>query len=504
MGRQTLWHIVLIIVFVLIGYELIKKGFFAYPYFKILSESNKTVEKLIIAPRGVLYDRDGRLLVGNKTISTSAITRTYAYPKATSHLLGYLSLPNDTDLKDYSCGAPALTTQLVGKTGLEKYYECRLRGRTGSVLYEVDAQGKTRGELAQNEPQDGENITLSISLPLQRAAEKAFGKQRGAIIASNPKTGEILLFYSSPTYDPGIFVQKDGSQYQSVANDPDRPLFNRLTSGTYPPGSTIKPFVAISALEESVITLDTEFEDTGIFKLGGSSFGNWYYLQYGKKEGAVNVERAIIRSNDIFFYQTGLKLGVEHLKSWLHTFRLDETDIKPYFSESTGVIPDEAWKMKALREEWYSGDTVNMSIGQGYTLVNPVQLQAGTALLANGGNYCKFRFEKDTPTHCESLDLKQEYMSAVTKGMQGACATGGTGWPFFDYAVKGKRIDVACKTGTAESEQGEALPHAWFIAFAPVSDPEIAITVLVENGGEGSSVAAPIAKDILTTYFSQK
>lgn len=504
MGRRTLWNTILLCVFIFFAAELAKKTLIAYQYFKALSESNKTAEKLISAPRGVLYDRDGTLLVSNQINSDKRLTRTYSSPEATAHLLGYLALPTSVDLKDYSCGAPAVSTQLVGKTGLEKFFECRLRGRSGSIISEVDAHGVVSQELARNEPVEGENIQLTISLPLQIIAQKAFGKARGAVISTNPKTGEVLLFYSSPTYNPNIFVQKDSSAYHAVLADPDQPLFNRLTSGVYPPGSTIKPFIALAALEEGAITPDFQVEDTGIFKLGNVSFGNWYYLQYGKKEGPIAVERAITRSNDIFFYQTGLKLGVDRLKTWLHRFRLDQVDIKPYFSEAIGSIPNESWKLRTLHEHWYLGDTVNMSIGQGYMIINPIQLHIGTAIIANSGVFCKLQFEKGTPKHCESLNLNQTYLRIVRSGMQGVCEIGGTGWPLFDFTVRGRRIHVGCKTGTAESEQTKALPHAWFTVFAPAENPEIAVTVLVENGGEGSNVAAPIAKDILTTYFSHK
>lgn len=504
MGSRTLWTLILTGFFLFFTFELVKKTIFAHRYYKTLAESNKTAEHLVSAPRGVLYDRYGTLLVGNLKNGNKTLTRTYTSPEATAHLLGYMALPTSLDLKDYSCGAPIASSQKVGKTGLEKYFECRLRGKPGSIYYEVDARGKLQRELARNEPREGENVRLSISLPLQETAKNAFGKLRGAAIASVPKTGEVLLFYSSPTYNPDIFVQKDRSAYQKVVSDPDQPLFNRLTSGVYPPGSTIKPFVALAALEEKMITPDFEVEDTGIFKLGNNEFGNWYYLQYGKKEGSVNVQRAISRSNDIFFYQVGLKLGIKRLASWLHTFRLADTDIKPYFPQAQGTIPDRAWKEKVLHEDWYLGDTVNMSIGQGYVLINPVQLHVGTATVANGGTFCSFLFEKDAVQHCESLKLEKKYLSTVIAGMQDACTTGGTGYPFFDFAVNGKRIDVGCKTGTAEAEHEKAQPHAWFMVFAPALNPEIAVTVLVENGGEGSSVAAPIAKDILTTYFSHK
>ncbi len=489
--------------FIVFIFEFFKISILAHNYYLRLSEGNRIKEKIILAPRGVFYDREGKLLVTNKQDKKPGyFVRRYLYPEATAHLLGYMGLPNTVNLQDYSCGSPPLSYQMVGSVGLERYFECSLRGRPGKILYEVNARGKELVELGKIDAKPGENIELSILLELQQAAHKAFQGQRGAAIATDPKTGEVLLFYSAPSFNSNIFVNKDSQAYSNLVKDEGRPLFNRLTLGTYPPGSVIKPVIALSALEEGVISKESMYEDTGILEVGGVSFGNWYFLQYGKTEGMIDVVRAIARSNDIFFYQVGMRLGVDKLNDWLNKFSLAEQDLSKVFPQAAGVIPDETWKKTKVGQNWYLGDTINMSIGQGYLMLNPAQVHMATTIIANRGEKCDFLFKKNESRHCEKLKLKQENIELVSMGMMKACESGGTGWPFFDFKVDGKRIKVACKTGTAESNSYKASPHAWFTIFAPSDNPKIVLTILVENGGEGSYVAAPIAKEILEVFLS--
>lgn len=503
-GERINIFLVLKITLLLIGiffwWELIEKTLFAHNYFQTLSQNNLLRKVDVIAPRGVFFDRDGEVLTLNKKDKIHGFVREYLYPKETAHLLGFLSLPNEVNLKDYGCGAPAFNYQYIGKAGLEKYFECRLRGKPGETIYESDARAVKKRQIAVNPAKQGENITLSLSIKLQKQAELAFKNLKGAAVATNPKTGEVLLFSSYPSFDSESF--KKPNAYQALVDDLNKPLYNRLTLGIYPPGSVIKPIIALASLEEKVITSFTTFEDTGVFKFGGVSFGNWYYLKYGKKEGAVNVVKAIARSNDIFFYQTGLKLNVDKLNKWFKAFHLDGTDLINYFPEEKGVLPNAEWKKKTQHESWYLGDTVNLSIGQGYLLVNPVQMHLAISVIANNGSFCNLTFEKNSQPFCQNFNLNSTNISLVKEGMVKACETGGTAWPFFDLKYKNKKIQVACKTGTAESQQKSTEPHAWFTMFYPVEKPIFALTVFVENGGEGSDVAAPIAKKIFETYIS--
>ncbi len=500
-SRIYLFYFLFLLTFAFFITELFKKNILAYKYYQRLSEANRTQEEILPAPRGIFYDRYKEPLVINRKDKKYLLKRSYLYPELTAHLLGYMALPDEVNLKDYSCGAPPLSQQFVGKTGLEKYFECSLRGRYGKILYEVDAMGEKVRELVRGEAEQGRNVDLSISLALQRKAHEAFQGRPGGAIATDPKTGEVLLFYSSPSFDTNKLTEEQGL-FTRLLNDDYKPLFDRLSLGLYPPGSVVKPVIALAALEEGVIRPQTTFEDTGIFKFGGVEFGNWYYLQYGKKEGEVDVVKAISRSNDIFFYNIGTRMPVSKFKYWFRYFGLDSTGLKPYLPQAQGILPDQEWKEENYGERWYTGDTVNLSIGQGFILLNPVQLHLATAALANRGRSCALSFEKGVLRHCTDLKLGGRNLDQVTSGMVRACAEGGTGWPFFDFKIRGKKEQVACKTGTAESQDTKAPPHAWFTVFAPVAQPEIVLTVFLENGGEGSGEAAPIAKEILTEYFS--
>jgi len=503
-NRYISSYLVLLLTFLVLAVSLFAKTVVGHKYYSALSESNRVKETLLIAPRGVFFDNENKALIANDDNPKYGFSRRYLYPEATAHLLGYLSLPDKTLLQDYSCGAPPLSNQFVGKTGLEKYFECQLRGEPGKIIFETNALGEKKRELARVEPSQGDNIKLTISLDLQQAAHEAFKNGlSGGAIASNPKTGEVLLYYSSPSFNSNLLTKQLGL-YQDLEADEQKPLFNRLALGLYPPGSIIKPIIAIGALQKGVVTKETTFTDNGIFKLGGVEFGNWYFLQYGKTDGEVNVVKAIKRSNDIYFYQLGVKMGVNNINTWLQKFGFRDQSLQQYFAQSQSLLPNNDWKKRTLGESWYLGDTVNLSIGQGYLLVNPIQMHLATAIIANNGQKCDLHFTKNNLGHCQNLGIDQEHINTVILGMVQACGSGGTGWPFFDYSVNKKTIITACKTGTAESTGDGALPHAWFTVMAPAHDPEIVLTVLVEHGGEGSQVAAPIAKQILDTFFATK
>ena len=291
----------------------------------------------------------------------------------------------------------------------------------------------------------------------------------------------------------------------SYLKDQNKPLFNRAIEGTYPPGSLFKLVLAAGALEEKKINDKTTFEDTGILKAGPLSFGNWYFLQYGKTDGMVDIIKAIRRSNDIFFYKTGDLLTPNKIKKWAEIFGYGlKTGIG--LSETEGLVPSPFWKEETIKDSWYLGDTYNFSIGQGYLLVSPLQVNQTTAVFANGGYLCKPNLLKsdvktsrrDVSTTCKKLPIADKTLSLIREGMKQACSTGGTGWPFFDF-----KPSVGCKTGTAESQSKESIPHAWFTVFAPFEVPEIVLTVLIEESGQGSDIAAPIAKEILQYYFAR-
>ncbi|PJE63937.1 hypothetical protein COU89_00570 [Candidatus Roizmanbacteria bacterium CG10_big_fil_rev_8_21_14_0_10_45_7] len=501
-GRTRILIGIILLAYALLVVELLKKTVFSSSYYQRLSDSNAIRQIEISAPRGVFYDRNNELLTTNAESKRYTFLREYPYHELYAHVIGYVGLPSEKNLKDRTCPVKARSNELVGVYGLERIYECRLRGVPGVRYVMTNAQGEQQVELAVTQPKKGEDMYLTLDTRLQKAAAQALKGKQGAVLATNPTTGEVLAFYSSPAFDPQRIIHTLRA-YGEYAADPQQPLFNRVVSGIYPPGSVVKPLYALGALEDGVIDERTIVEDTGVLEVGGTSFGNWYYLQYGKREGLVDVVKAIARSNDIFFYTLGIQGGEDKLVSWIKQFRYGKTDMDGFFAQTPSTLPDDAWKRERFGEQWYLGDTINLSIGQGYLLVSPTQVHSSVSLIASGGTWCPYRFEKGQKSDCTHQTINPQHLQLIRAGMRAACSTGGTGYPLFNYKVQGKSIGVACKTGTAESTTKIEDPHAWFTAFAPADSPSIVVTVLVEHGGEGSAVAAPIAKAVLDAYFTQ-
>jgi len=478
--------------------------------------------------------------------------RRYLYPDATAHVVGYINELSEEELKEeYFQLRGYMTGDRIGRVGAEDVFEERLRGRNGKQLVEVDSSGKIIRVLGQDPAVPGETIQLSLDAKLSEVAARAFpAGQKGAVIVSKPSTGEILALYSSPSYSPNLFTQGMSQlEYTNLINNPDQPMFNRAIGGVYPPGSTFKIVTSLAGLEEGAIKNDTTVEDTGVITIGPYKFPNWFFLEYGKTDGIVNVVRAIARSNDIFFYKAGEWLGISKLASWAQKIGIGKPLGIELSGEAGGLMPDPGWKEKqfqtpadleARNNLWYLGDTYHVAIGQGYLLTTPLQVNTWTNIIANNGRLCKPTITKITnkksqTANCKDLDIKKETITTIREGMLEACSTGGTGWVFFNFAinkpdttgaVKSVQIPVGCKTGTAEFGDTTAKPHAWFTVFAPLppetftkdgtastsslssgqgitGDPEISVTVLVEGAGQGSDQAAPVAKKILEEWFSR-
>jgi penicillin-binding protein 2 len=331
------------------------------------------------------------------------------------------------------------------------------------------------------------------------------GGKLGAVIVSDPK-GEVLALYSSPSFDPNIFVDdKNQDRVIALLNDKNLPFFNRAISGSFHPGSIFKPFVAIAALEEGKINEGFTFIDPGVIRVGTFSYTNWYFTQYGKTEGTIDLSRALTRSTDTFFYKLGELTGAEAIANWAYKFGVgDETEID-IPGEGVGLIPSPEWKLRVKGERWFLGNTYHMSIGQGDIALTPVGVNMAISAIANGGSLCKPRIVTFLGElgngQCRDVQIKRENLDLVKEGMLGACSPGGTGFTFFDFPTKSPNATfVACKTGTAETGDGKTT-HAWFVAFGPVDSPEIVATVLVEKGGEGAYVAGPIARGIFDYWF---
>lgn len=466
-----------------------------------------------------------------------------------AHVLGYLGEISQMELTTANLQGCASTTfvgqidqsrncdyrlgDLVGREGAESVYETVLRGVSGKKLVEVDASGSTVANIATQDPKPGLNLVLSLDAGLQKASYEALKEAiakvgsipiksgsmagpdsigAGAVVAANPSTGEIYALVSYPSYDPGVFVDPtESGKVAGILNNPNQVLLNRPIAGTYPPGSTFKIITATAGLESGRVKADTKVEDTGVIYLGSFAFPNWYWIQYGKTEGIIDIVRAIARSNDIFFYRVGEWVGNTLLTQFARVFGLGQKLGIDLPGETAGLVPTDEWKKQTQGEPWYPGDTLHMAIGQGYVLATPLQIMSATAVIANGGTlYQPYLLQKiinqegqvlwqAQPKVIRSQIIKEANLKLIREGLAGACATGGTGWPLFEF-----KIPVACKTGTAEFGDPQNRTHAWFTTYAPVDQPEIVVTVLIEGGGEGSSIAGPVARKIYEYWFRDR
>lgn len=537
-GRALLFATLFCIAFFVLGWRLFDLSIVHGREFRKLSDGNKTRELIRHAPRGILLDRTGKPLVVN-TYGDMDYVRSYPFGDALAHAVGYTGELSAEELKSeyYSLRNYGLGDR-VGRMGAEAVYNERLRGRDGKELVEVDAAGRAIRSLGRQEEVPGDTITLSFDAALSRVAAAAFpAGYKGAIVVTKPTTGEVLVLYSSPGFSPNeFFTGMSEDVYQTLVNNPDLPMFNRVLGGVYPPGSTFKIVTALAGLEGGEITRQTIVDDNGSITIGPFTFPNWYFLQYGKTEGPVDLIKALQRSNDIFFYKAGEWIGITKLAQWARTVGIGKPLGIELSGEAGGLMPDPAWKNTqfdttadklARNNDWYLGDTYHVSIGQGYLLVTPLQVNAWTNVIANGGKLCRPTIEKTKKVTCKDLGVQKKTIDTIIEGMRRACDTGGTGWPFFNFQITNpndqtkKSIPIACKTGTAEFGDPDDNTHAWFTAFAPLrqdfagqgpqsdnlsiisGEPEISVTVLVEGAGEGSSVAAPIAKKILEAWFGR-
>lgn len=455
-------------------------------YFRSLSEENRIKRIAIFAPRGKILARGGEVLIGNKNEKE----RTYILGSGFSHTGGYVGEANADEVGkvDPKCPdkGPRKLGSLVGRDGLEEEYDCRLRGIDGEKLIEVDTMGHEVRTIGVRNPVPGEDLITNIDFKLQKkipeivSGAKDMPKDpKGAVVVTDTK-GEILAIYSFPSYDP--------TNISAAVNNPNLPLFNRAIAGAYHPGSTFKIITSVAGLEDRVIDSDFTYVDEGVIKIKEFSYYNWYFTQYGGKEGEIGLVKAIARSTDTFFYKLGEMIGVNRLAGWANTFGLGEKTGVDIPGETAGLIPTPEWKEKAKGEAWFLGNTYHMAIGQGDVTASPLQVNLVGSVIANGGKLCTPKVVGNAT--CRSLGIDRKNLDEIKQGMVGACSSGGTAYPFFDF-----KPQVACKTGTAETEEVDKT-HAWFTAFMPVDNPQIAVTVIVEKAGEGSQVAAPIAKEI--------
>ena len=498
--------------------------------FRKLQEESKNFESLPIRTR-LTEEEVARFAVNRYRFPgfeiKARLFRSYPQGEVASHAIGYIGRINDADVKRID--AAGLTTNYkgtdhIGKLGIEGAYERELHGVTGSEQVEIDAGGRAIRSLNRSEPISGNNLMVTLDLGLQRIAEEAFQDYRGALVAIDPKTGEVLALVSKPGYDPNLFVDGiDPQNWEALNNSPEKPLNNRALRGQYPPGSTIKPFMALAALEYKKRTPEYSIADPGFYSLPGVPHRYRDHKKDG--HGYVNMHKAIVVSCDTYFYGLATEMGIDPIHRFLEQYGFGVPTGIDIEGELTGLNPSTEWKQRRFKQKWYAGDTVSIGIGQGYMLATPVQLAAATATLANNGVPVHPRLLKavqdaktlemhETPSrNGDAVSAKPEHLALVRAAMIDVTKPGGTA----ARAGANAPYTIAAKTGTAQvigMKQGESYnekrireehrDHALFIAFAPADDPKLAMAILVENGGHGGSTAAPIAREVFDYHILGK
>jgi penicillin-binding protein 2 len=408
-------------------------------------------------------------------------------------------------------------TYQIGKIGIEKFYEDILHGKVGSQNVETNARGRVLRVLERTDPEPGSDITLHLDAHLQQVAHDALGDNRGAVVAIDPNNGGVLAMVSTPSFGANLFVTGISSKnYNGLRDSLDLPLFNRALQGQYPPGSTIKPIYGLAGLHYKVVTPDDAVRDPGWYRLANDER---FYRDWKKGGHApwVALEQAIIESCDVYYYDLAFKLGIDRISEFAKPFGLGEKTGVDNTNERSGLLPSREWKRKMKRQPWFPGETLSVGIGQGYMLTTPLQLAAATATLASKGRRFEPRFLKqvgDIPAGVSerpSIEVLDEYWDIIRMAMKKVVhSSRGTARKIGRKA----KYKMAGKTGTAQVigiAQGEEYDaeqiakrkqdHALFIGFAPFDDPRIAVAVIVENGGSGSSAAAPIARKVFDAYL---
>lgn len=447
------------------------------------------------------------------------IFRQYPEKEIVSHVVGYISRINDKDLEQIELNGELNNyrgSHYIGKIGIEQSYEKQLHGISGFEEVETDAIGRSIRVLSRTPPIPGNNLILSLDLGLQEAAEKAFGDHRGALVALDPNNGEVLAFVSKPGYDTNLFIGGiDHENWNQLNSSIDRPLNNRALRGVYPPGSTFKPFMALAALELGKRTPEYSMSDPGYFTLPGVQrrYRDWKVGGHGR----VNLHKSLVVSCDTYYYSLANDLGINNIHNFISQFGLGKKTGIDMEGEATGLLPSSAWKMRQYNQKWYAGDTISVSIGQGYNLTTPLQLAFATMMIANNGKAYLPRLVKqiqnsqtgdveDIPAKLlYSLNLKPKHFEIVKSALVDVTRPGGTA----ARAGANAAYNFAGKTGTSQVigiKQGERYneksinerhrDHAMFIGYAPAEDPKIALAVLVENSGTGGSTAAPVARQV--------
>ncbi len=494
-------------------------------FFSII-EANKATPKFVPLRLASDLDRDCLARIEAHRIRLPGVViqlepkREYKWNATAAHLIGYLSEITEAELKGekYRGYYPG---EDIGKVGIESEFEKYLHGSRGGRQLEVDAAGRRVRLLEEHLPIAGRNLWLTLDMDLQKTAESLLEDKTGAIVAVDPTDGAVLAFACSPSFDQEKFIRgltKD--EWLALSKDPRHPLLNRGSGAAYPPGSTYKPFVALAGLEEGVISATSTFTCPGYLQFADRKYRCWK----DQGHGSLAVERAIIESCDVFFYETGLKLGVDRLAQYVAMFGLGERTGIGLQGEHPGLVPTSWWKKQATGIPWQKGETISISIGQGFDLATPLQMALGYAAIANNGKlwqpYVVKRIEGRSadeideikPRLKRNIPIEQRWFDVVKKALSGVVEDPrGTG-----HLIRDPVVHIAGKTGTAQVvhvaqganrklleklTKSKDRDHAWFVGYAPASDPRICVAALIEHGGHGASVATPLVQKVIMAYL---
>lgn len=543
-----------------------------------LAERNRIKTVPVLAPRGKILDRDGRVIVDNKAAFTLLLSRenlnpehidgiaaglhldaddirarlkrfqsrpryvpmlikqdlseadiafveshrdadTYPemelvqnqqrlYPRngLAAHVIGYVGEVSEQELNSadffkYSQG------DIVGKAGLERQYNDHLVGVDGQRRVVVDSVGREREVLEATEATPGNNLQLTLDLDLQAVAELALEGKKGAVVALDPRTGEVLAMVSRPAFDPNAFASRVSPEYwKQLTSGGDNPMLNRAIQAQFAPGSTFKPIMALAGLETGTVTE----HDTFVCPGGATFYGRYFKCWQKKGHGTVDVHRGIVQSCDVFFYNLGNKLGIDQIAEYAEMAGLGKRTGVDLPGEAEGLMPSSKWKLRTQREKWYAGETISVAIGQGAVTVTPIQLASAIGGIVSEGAWYKPHLVKTAaPLEPRRAELNPENVAAIVSGMYGVVNEGGTG-----AASRIEGVEFSGKTGSAQRvsnelrksgklDKDEALDNGWFVGFAPRQNPEIVVVALLE-GGEHGNLAAPVARDVVKSYFDKK
>jgi penicillin-binding protein 2 len=497
--------------------------------FKKLQDESKSFESLPIRTR--LTDEEVARFAAQRfrfpgVEIKARLFRNYPFGELGSHVIGYIGRINQSEkerIEESEDEANYKGTEYIGKLGVEQSFESQLHGQTGVDSVETSAGGRAVRKLGSSPSTPGNAVMLSIDIKLQKMVEDLYGERRGAMVALNPKTGEVLAFVSKPTFDPNLFVEGiDQENWQALNESIDKPLLNRALRGTYPPGSTYKPFMALAALQTGTRSPSVTINDPGFYMFGGHRFGS----PENERGGIMDMNRAIVESSNVYFYSLANELGVDRIHDFMKPLGFGQITGIDINGEVRGVLPSQAWKKgyfkKPEAQKWYAGETISLGIGQGYNSFTMLQVAQAVSTLANGGVKHKPQLvmaTQDATSHikvpvpaepAEDLGFKPENVDVIRKAMMGV-TQGGTSTKVF----AGASYTSGGKTGTAQAvtmnqkEKYNAArveehqrDHALYIAFAPAEDPRIALAVVVENAGWGAGSAAPIARRVFDYWLN--